>query len=116
MGNQMNKCAKKCRRYVGSAIWRHSLKKIREKLPGEKLQGVAATPLGCIRVNANQSKCLFSSCKRRSKQNILPKPQFEINGRTIEYVNEWPHLGHIISVILMTRPILCNAAILWQDR
>ena len=47
--------------------------------------------------NANKSKCLFSSCKRRSKQNIGPNPLFEINGRTIEYVNEWPHLGHIIS-------------------
>ena len=44
--------------------------------------------------NANKSKGLFSSCKRRSKQNIGP---IEINGRTIEYVNEWPHLGHIIS-------------------
>ena len=36
-------------------------------------------------------------CKRLSKQNIGPNPLFEINGRTIEYVNEWPHLGHIIS-------------------
>ena len=50
-----------------------------------------------IVLNANKSKCLFSSCKRRSKQDIGPNPLFEINGRTIEYVNEWPHLGHIIS-------------------
>ena len=42
-------------------------------------------------------KCLFFECKRHSKQNVGPNPPFEINGGTIEYVNKWPHLDHIIS-------------------
>ena len=27
-----------------------------------------------------------------------PNPDFTIHGQAIEYVNEWPHLGRIISV------------------
>ena len=45
-----DKCTKMCRRYVGSAIWRRFVKKIREKFTGEKLQGGCSNPLGCIRV------------------------------------------------------------------
>ena len=50
-----DKCAKMCRRYVGSAaIWRRSV----EKNPGKTYRGkttggVALTPLGRSRVNAN---------------------------------------------------------------
>ena len=42
--NPNDNCAKMCRRYVGSAIWRRSVeKKSGKKLTGEKLQGVATT-------------------------------------------------------------------------
>ena len=39
-----DKCAKMCRRYVGSAIWRRCLKKNPGKLTGEKLQGALQQP------------------------------------------------------------------------
>ena len=45
--------------------------------------------------NANKSKLIFVTTRR--KLNIGPNPVFEINGQTIDYVDQWPHLGHIIS-------------------
>ena len=47
-----DKCAKMCRRYVGSAIWRRSVKKKSGKnLQGKNYRGGCSNPLGCIRVN-----------------------------------------------------------------
>ena len=47
-GKPNDKCAKKCRTYVGSAIWRRSVKKNPGKTSRGKTTGggVAATPLG----------------------------------------------------------------------
>ena len=41
------------------------MKNIREKLTREKLQGVATTPLGCIRVNAPAEKQDFACINTR---------------------------------------------------
>ena len=53
-GNPHDKCAKMCRRYVGSAIWRRSVKKKSGKnLQGKNYRGGCNNPppLGCIRVS-----------------------------------------------------------------
>ena len=53
----------------------------------------------------------------RAKQSRLlsPSPQFTIGGNGIQFVDKWPHLGHIISAlrdnkveILSKRNILCD--------
>ena len=45
--------------------------------------------------NANKSKCLFATCRRRHLR-LGPNPVFSINGQPIEYVEQYSHLGHII--------------------
>ena len=45
--------------------------------------------------NANKSNLIFVTT--RCKLNVGPNPVFKINGQTIDYVDQWPHLGHIIS-------------------
>jgi hypothetical protein len=49
--------------------------------------------------NANKSKCLIIPPRYlRSKQPLCSeKPVFTVGGNTIEFVDHWPHLGHIIS-------------------
>ena len=50
-GKPNDKCAKKCRRYVGSTIWRRSVKKNPGKTSRGKTTGGLLQPsLGCIRV------------------------------------------------------------------
>jgi hypothetical protein len=47
--------------------------------------------------NAKKSKCLYflPHAKHPRRQGLLPI--FTVGGKLIEYVEEWPHLGHIIS-------------------
>jgi len=48
--------------------------------------------------NAIKSKCLL--CLSSNKSCRLPHattPVFYIGGNVLEFVNEWPHLGHVIS-------------------
>jgi len=44
--------------------------------------------------NANKSKCMFFL--PRGKRHTC-KPVFVVNGHSIEYVDEYVHLGHVIS-------------------
>ena len=65
--------------------------------------------------NARKSKCLhINSCVNRSR-TVSAVPQFSIGGNNIEFVDEWPHLGHIITAvrddkadIVSKRNILCG--------
>ena len=54
-----DKCAKMCRRYVGSAIWKRSVKKNPGKTYRGKTTGGCSNPLGCFRVNLDFCKSLF---------------------------------------------------------
>ena len=63
--------------------------------------------------NAKKSKCLYVTS--RAKQSRPPSSQFTIGVNGIEFVDKWPHLGHIISAmhdnkvdILSKRNILCG--------
>jgi len=47
--------------------------------------------------NASKSKCLHFSPRTRRKLDANNNLQFFIGGKSIEFVCEWPHLGHIIS-------------------
>lgn len=48
--------------------------------------------------NASKSKCLFfSSSHRLYHADNRANPVFCIGGSNIEFVKDWPHLGHIIS-------------------
>ena len=51
---------------------------------------------GDLRVifNAAKSKCLAIGPKLKTPYAV---PQFQIGGKIVEFVDEWPHLGHIIS-------------------
>ena len=53
-----------------------------------------------ITFNANKTKCLYITSRLRSRSGFGPNPEFKINGQPIEYVHQWPHLGHIISSTL----------------
>jgi len=61
--------------------------------------------------NASMSKCLHFSPRTRCKLDANNNLQFFIGGKSIEFVCEWPHLGHIISTLLTTRPRLPISAI-----
>jgi len=49
--------------------------------------------------NANKSKCMCCSPAGAAKQVTLADslPSFSIGSRVIEFVDKWPHLGHIIT-------------------
>jgi hypothetical protein len=47
--------------------------------------------------NAKKSKCIFIQAKRSRRMNIGPMPGFMINGQPVEFVDQWPHLGHVIA-------------------
>ena len=46
---------------------------------------------------ANKSKLIFVTTGRFKQLNVGPIPVFKINGQTIDYVDQWPRIGHIIS-------------------
>jgi len=55
--------------------------------------------------NANESKCmLFLPIGQRR----TCKPVFVVNGHSIEYVDEYVHLGHVIFLTWTTHAILID--------
>jgi len=65
--------------------------------------------------NAKKSKCLYITSRAKQSRLLSPSSQFTIGGNGIEFVDKWPHLGHIISAmhdnkaeILSKRNILCG--------
>jgi len=65
--------------------------------------------------NAKMSKCLyFNSYPTRSRISTTVL-QFSVSGNDIKFVDEWPHLGHIITTvrdykadIISKRNVLCG--------
>jgi hypothetical protein len=47
--------------------------------------------------SAKKSKCLYFLPHAKHPRRQGPLPIFTVGGKLIEYVEEWPHLGHIIS-------------------
>ena len=47
--------------------------------------------------NASKSKCIFVQSCRDIASSFGPKSEFFIGGNLIEYVEQWPHLGHIVT-------------------
>ena len=50
-----------------------------------------------ILFNASKSKCIFVHSCRDIISFFGPKSDFCIGGNLIEYVKQWPHLGHIVT-------------------
>ena len=70
-----------------------------------------------IVVNDKKSKCLWVKHSSANKVALDRKPQFVIDGSVIEFVNSWPHLGHIIaSSIDDNLEILNRRNLLWSDK
>ena len=49
----------------------------------------------------NRNVCSPPHKYRTSVQG--PNPIFQVDGHSLEYVNEWPHLGHIVSADLLIK-------------
>jgi hypothetical protein len=47
--------------------------------------------------NGTKSKCIFTAPTRYRDTIYGSNPQLTISGKDIEYVDQWPHLGHIIT-------------------
>ena len=47
--------------------------------------------------NAKKSKCIVCGCNNNNNNNALFQSTFYIGGNCIEVVQQWPHLGHIIT-------------------
>ena len=47
--------------------------------------------------NAKKSKCLWVKHSSANRVASVRKPQFVIGGSVIEFVDNWPHLGHIMA-------------------
>ena len=48
--------------------------------------------------NASKSKCLLFHPKRYRIETDSLQPTFQVDGKNIEYVNSWPHLGHMLDI------------------
>ena len=44
-------------------------------------------------------KCLYITSRAKQSRLLSTSPQFTIGGNGIEFVDKWPHLGHIISAM-----------------
>ena len=51
--------------------------------------------------NASKSKCLIMPSRLKTCVLSDSMLSFHVGGKMIEVVNEWPHLGHIISTKLL---------------
>ena len=51
--------------------------------------------------NGKKSKCLYITSRVKRSRLLSAPPQFTIGGNVIEFVDKWPHLGHIISAVHM---------------
>jgi hypothetical protein len=49
-----------------------------------------------IRFNAAKSKYIFIAPSKYRTDRLSPTPKFYIGGHQIEFIDRWPHLGHII--------------------
>ena len=47
--------------------------------------------------NAKKSKCIFIRARRNTSGPVVPMPFFSIVGIQSEFVNQWSHLGHLIT-------------------
>ena len=47
--------------------------------------------------NSSKSKCLVILPKSAKRSGLYDYPVFIIGGNVIEYVDEYPHLGHLIN-------------------
>jgi hypothetical protein len=47
--------------------------------------------------NGDKSKCIFTAPTKYRATIYGSNPQLTISGKDIEYVDHWPHLGHIIT-------------------
>jgi hypothetical protein len=47
--------------------------------------------------NGAKSKCLYFTSAKRNILNVGPNPVFTVSGKPIEYVDFYPHLGHILT-------------------
>jgi len=53
----------------------------------------------CVSFNASKSKCVICTSRRKpTETEYLRASQFTINDNAIEFVQSWPHLGHIITM------------------
>jgi hypothetical protein len=53
-----------------------------------------------VTFNAKKTKCIYyprMHCTGTHDDNVNLKPLFFVNGNSIEYVQKWPHLGHILN-------------------
>ena len=50
-----------------------------------------------IMFNADKSKCIFFPNKGCAGRLHTQRPVFYINNSAVEYVEQWPHVGHVIS-------------------
>jgi len=56
-----------------------------------------------VRFNASKSKCMFIRPRKSYKSHKhtrLVMPDLSIGGNNVEFVEKWPHLGHMISLNL----------------
>ena len=57
--------------------------------------------------NANKSKCIFFPAKGH-KRKLNSTLVFEIGSQPVEFVSQWPHLGHIMLLFFIH---LCSVRI-----
>ena len=57
--------------------------------------------------NASKSKCMLFRPRKSSKYATVGTPDLSIGGNSIEYVEKWPHLGHMtVSYTHLTLPTI----------
>jgi hypothetical protein len=61
----------------------------------------------CISFNANKSKCLLIRPRSKSRGDVV-HPRFKVGGKIIDFVDKWPHLGHIITDTLSDDADICS--------
>ena len=65
--------------------------------------------LSMMLFNASKSKCMFFRPRKFRNDLHLDRPVFYVGGNSLDYVEEWSHLGHLISLDLSD-----NGDIIWR--
>ena len=85
------------------------------KVPFPILIGTTLTTVLHYRADCEKSKCMYCPSHRHRTLKQDQRPIFQVGGHPVKYINEWSHLGHIVSAdgddkpdIINRRNILCG--------
>ena len=69
-----------------------------------------------VKFNATKSKSMQFAALGRVNRHLASRPDFCLSGHSIEYVDKYVHLRHVIPQTLVIKKIFRDVDLIWLDR